>query len=67
MTATNDTRPVLKLLGANGNVFNLLGLAHKAARKANWPSDKWDEVRKEATSGDYDQVLQTLCQYFNVE
>jgi hypothetical protein len=61
-----ETAPRLRLSGANGNAYNLLALAHQAARKAKWAEDRWESVRTEATSGDYDNLLQTLMRHFDV-
>lgn len=64
----NDTvkKPKLKLIGQDGNAFMLLGLAKRAADKAKWPQEHWVVVRKKATSGDYDHLLSTLCEHFEV-
>ena len=62
-----DTKPKLKLIGADGNAFNLLGLARRDAKRAGWPQAKIDEFFQEATSGDYDHLLQTCMKYFDVE
>ena len=59
-------KPKLKLVGADGNAFSLLALARRAAREADWSLAKWEEVRTEAMSGDYDHLLQTLTTHFNV-
>jgi len=56
----------LKLVGQDGNVFNILGLAFKAARAANWPKEKIEKFKVEATSGNYDHLLQTCMSYFEV-
>jgi hypothetical protein len=57
-------KPVLKLLGENGNAFNLLGLARRVAVKNDMD---WEKIKTEATSGDYDNLLQVLMKYFEVE
>lgn len=57
-------KPKLKLNGVDGNAFMLLGLARKVAL-AN--SMDWDAIHAEATSGDYDHLLQTLMEKFEVE
>ena len=45
----------------------ILGNAQRAAKKAGWSREKIDEVMKEAQSGDYDHLLQTMMKYFEVE
>ena len=62
-----EEKPVLELVGQNGNAFMVLGLANKAARKAGWTKDEIDEFMAEAMNGDYDHLLQTCMKYFDVE
>jgi hypothetical protein len=57
-------RPKLKLTGEDGNAFFILGKAKRVARKNNM---NWDEIKAEATSGNYDHLLQTMMKYFEVE
>jgi hypothetical protein len=59
----NRTKPQLKLSGVDGNSFALLGAARRVAlaNKMNWPA-----IHTEATSGDYDHLLQTLMDNFEV-
>ena len=59
-------KPSVKLLGADGNAFNLLAICQRAARKAGWKSERVDEFTEEATAGDYDALLRTCCKYFDV-
>jgi len=51
------------LKGPEGNAFAVLGAAHKVA-KANGMD--WEFIHSEATSGDYDHLLETLKKYFDV-
>lgn len=53
------------IIGADGNVFNLLGICRKALSRAH-RMDLWDEFFKEATSGDYDHALATIAEYFEI-
>ena len=57
-------KPVLKIVGTDGNAFALLGKASRVARQNNM---NWNEISKEAMSSDYDHLLQTLMKYFEVE
>lgn len=60
-------KPVLKLTGANGNVFNILGLAQRAAERAGWTEEEIQSfVHKATHSNSYDEVLQLCFQYFDV-
>lgn len=56
----------VKLTGTDGNAFAILGACRKAARKAGLGDTEVTEFYKEATSGDYSQVLATCCKWFNV-
>ena len=59
-------RPHLKLTGADGNAFAILGLAFAALHKAGATRDEIDAFRAEAMGGDYDHLLQTCIKYFEV-
>jgi hypothetical protein len=63
----NDNKPILQLTGQDGNVFMILGLAKRAAKKAGWDAERIAEFLTEAKSGDYDHVIQTCMEYFDVE
>lgn len=53
----------VKLIGENSNAFNILGICIKAMRRAGLPEEQVDEFRMEATSGDYQHLLNT-CKPF---
>lgn len=55
------------LTGIDGNAFNILGVCINEMRKAGLPKEKRDEFYKEATSANYDHLLQTCMKWFNVE
>lgn len=59
-----QSKPVLKLVGEDGNAFALLGKAQRVARQNKMD---WEAIKAEATSGDYDHLLATLCKHFDVE
>jgi len=63
----NDEKPELVLVGEDGNAFFILGKAQKTARRAGWSSEKIEEFMTKAQSGDYDNVLQTCMEYFEVK
>lgn len=58
--------PKVKLVGTDGNAFALLGKCKEAARKNKWSKETIDAVMDEATAGDYNHLLSTLCTYFDV-
>ena len=59
-------KPTLKIIGHDGNVFNVIGRAIIAGRKAGWDKSKIDAFTKEAMSGDYDHALQICIEHFEV-
>jgi hypothetical protein len=56
----------VELVGQNGNAFVVLGLCVRAARRAGLTQEQISEFKKEATSGDYDHLLQTCIKWFDV-
>jgi hypothetical protein len=56
-----------KVVLGDGNAFSILGRCAKAARRASWPEEKWQGVKKEMTSGDYDHLLAKAQEHFDVE
>ena len=63
MIDVRNRKPKLKLTNRDGNAFAILGTARKAARENNMD---WEAIKKEAMSGDYDNLLQTMMKYFDV-
>ncbi len=60
-------KPKLKLVGEDGNAFAILGRAMKAAKMAGWTEVEWHTVSSDATSGDYDHLLQVITEHFDVD
>lgn len=63
----NEEKPILEIIGENGNAFMILAKAQRAARKAKWPEEKIKKVLDEMRSGDYDHLLRVAVEYFEVE
>ncbi len=59
-------KPSVKLVGSDGNAFAILGRCRVAAQNAKWTDDEINTFVTEATSGDYDHLLVTVCSYFDV-
>jgi hypothetical protein len=53
-------KPIVALVGEDGNAFSILGRWQIAASRAGWPQAEITAVVNEATSGDYDHLLQTI-------
>ncbi len=59
-----QSKPKLVLVGQDGNAFFILGKAMRVAKKNGMD---WEKIKTEATSGDYDHLLQVMWKYFEVE
>lgn len=59
-------KPMVELVGQDGNAFAILGKCQRAARTAKWEKARIDAFMDEATSGDYDHLLQTVLSHFEV-
>ena len=55
----------VRIIGADGNVFNLLGICRRAPGRAG-KIELWDVLYKEATPGDYNHALATIADWFVV-
>ena len=58
--------PLNTLCKDSHNVFFILGRARQALRRAR-RSDLWEQFHREATSGDYTNLLATCMKYFVVD
>ena len=56
----------VKLTGVDGNAFMLLGVCRKAARNAKYSNEQIEAFLAEAMAGDYDHLLVTCCEWFEV-
>lgn len=62
----ND-KPPIKLVGTDGNAFAVIGLCRRAAKDAGWSGEQISEFINVATSGDYNHLLATAIEYFDVK
>ena len=60
------TDVVVKIIGEDGNAFNILGKTIKALKKAGYEEEA-KQYEMEATAGNYDQLLQVTMKYVEVE
>lgn len=56
----------VRIIGVNGNAFNILGITAEM-RKHRLPKSEIDAFFEEATSGSYDDLLCVVMNWFNVE
>jgi hypothetical protein len=60
-------KPKLKILGEDGNAFMIIGKALKALRLSGHDKTEIAQFTKEATSGDYENLLKVCSKYFDCE
>jgi len=56
----------VKLVGTNGNAFAIIGRVRSALKKTGATEQDLKEFTTDATSGDYDHVLQTCMKWVDV-
>ena len=56
----------VELTGTDGNAFAILGKVQRELKRGGVPKAEVDEFVAEATSGDYDHLLQTAMQWVEV-
>lgn len=62
-----DRKPTCKLVGEDGNIFSILGRVSRAL-KENGKTDEAKEVSERVMlSGSYDEALQIMMEYVEVE
>jgi hypothetical protein len=61
-------KPIAILVGENGNIFNLMGIASKALKRAG-QRELASEMQKRifAEAKDYNEALQIIVEYVEVE
>ncbi len=57
----------IELIGHDGNAFMILGRCISEMRRAGLTQQERDLFQQEATSGDYDNLLTTCMNWFNIE
>lgn len=62
-----QVKPVAKLVGQDGNIFNLMGIASRALKQAGLEAEA-TKMRQEIMScRSYDEALATIMDYVEVE
>lgn len=56
----------VKLVGNDGNAFAIMGNVIRELKRNSVPQEEIDVFKKEAMSGDYDNLLSTCMNWVNV-
>jgi hypothetical protein len=59
-------KPVVKILGMDGNAFAIIGRVQKALKEAGADEEYVTQYQQEAMSGDYSNLLMVTMDYVNV-
>jgi hypothetical protein len=60
-------KPKVQLVGMDGNAYSILGRCHGAAMKFGWSKEQWNEFSAKAKSGNYDNLLRTVVEWFDTD
>ena len=61
-------KPRCRLIGEDGNIFNLMGIASKALKSAGMKTEAVEMIKKITTEAkSYDEALVMLMDYVDVE
>jgi len=60
------TKPKVELTGSDGNAMAIIAKCRKALQRARFTQEEIKQFTDEATSGDYDNVLQTAMKWCEV-
>jgi hypothetical protein len=57
----------VKLVGEDGNAFFILSRCLQAMKRAGLSEEERQKFQKEATAGNYDHLLATCIEWFDIE
>lgn len=61
------SKPVAKLIGEDGNIFNLIGIASRSLKAAGQKDKATEMSQRVMSSGSYDEALSIIMEYVEVE
>ena len=59
-------KPKCKLIGENGNIFNLIAIASRVLRQNDMREQANEMQNRIYASGSYDEALSIICEYVEV-
>jgi len=66
MENSEKKKPRAKLVGENGNVFNLMGICSRALKEAGMNDEAKEMIGKITSSKSYDEALAIMSDYCDV-
>ena len=67
MSNVEVKKPKAKLIGENGNIFNLIGIASRSLKQAGQGDKATEMSQRIMSSGSYDEALSIIMEYVEVE
>ena len=61
-----QTKPDCPLIGENGNIFNLVGIAAKTLKRNGMSAEASEMTEKVFGSGSYEEALGIIGEYVNI-
>lgn len=56
----------VKLIGEDGNVFNLIAICKREMRAAGLTREEMNQFEQEVTAGNYDGALRVMMEWFDI-
>ena len=56
-------KPLAPIVGADGNVFNLIGICSRALKTAGYHEKALEMANRVTSSGSYEEALAIMCEY----
>lgn len=66
MATAEVDKPECQLIGANGNIFNLVGIASKTLKKAGLPEQAKQMTERVFASASYEEALSIIMDYVEI-
>ena len=61
------TKPKCKLIGEDGNIFNLMGIASKTLKRAGLEKEADEMIDRITSSKSYHEALAIIADYVEIE
>ncbi len=61
------TKPKCKLIGEDGNIFNLMGIAARTLKAEGYENKAKEMINRVTKSKSYDEALSMIMEYVEVE
>ena len=60
-----NKKPKARIIGADGNVFNLMGICSKALKDNGFNEESDEMIKRITSSKSYEEALGVMCEYID--